>query len=42
MNTAPMTSEHFGSTAERLNAICDAQPFSRGFFHQKYRSGEIF
>ncbi len=42
MNTAPMTSGNLGSTAERLNAICNGQPFVTRFSIKNLRNGEIF
>ncbi len=42
MNTAPMISGNLGSTAERLNAICNAQPFVTRFSIKNLRNGEVF
>ncbi len=42
MNTAPMTSASLGSTTDRLNAICDAQPFITRFCIKNLRTGDVF
>ena len=42
MNTAPMTPASLGSTTDRLNAICDAQPFITRFCIKNLRTGDVF
>ena len=42
MNTTFTTSASLGSTTERLNTICDVQPFITRFCIQNLRNGEVF